>query len=79
MVLGIYGATCLALYIGWSPVGNKEVLGVQGRYFIPMLVLLGMVLTIPQNSKKNINHDINVMMTIMLTNSMLINTAIRYY
>ena len=34
----------LALYIGWTPVGAYAVEGVQGRYFIPALPMLGVAI-----------------------------------
>lgn len=34
----------LALYIGWTPVGAYAVDGVQGRYFIPALPMLGVAI-----------------------------------
>lgn len=42
--LGIYVAViCLivaSMYVGWTPVGSKDIIGVQGRYFIPISFLL---------------------------------------
>lgn len=38
--LGISAAILLALYLLWSPVGSSTVLGVQGRYFLPHLLLV---------------------------------------
>lgn len=35
-VCGIY----LVLYVSWTPVGNPEILGVQGRYLIPVALFL---------------------------------------
>ena len=37
-------ATYLALYLTWTPVGAARIEGVQGRYFLPELLLLGLVL-----------------------------------
>lgn len=37
--LGIL-ATAVALYTYWTPVGARVIYGLQGRYFIPMLVVL---------------------------------------
>ena len=31
----------LALYLTWSPVGAALIIGEQGRYFLPLLPLLG--------------------------------------
>lgn len=33
-------AIATALYLVWTPVGSTEVLGIQGRYFIPVLPLM---------------------------------------
>lgn len=33
-----------ALYASWSPVGNDLVIGVQGRYFIPIVPLISLVI-----------------------------------
>jgi hypothetical protein len=37
-------ATYLALYLTWTPVGAKRIEGVQGRYLLPLLPLLGLAL-----------------------------------
>jgi len=36
----------LALYLGWTPVGAYAVEGLQGRYFLPALPMLGMAMAI---------------------------------
>ncbi len=41
MFLGTGLAVFLSLYVVWTPVGDPVVLGVQGRYFIPLLPLVG--------------------------------------
>lgn len=43
MILGVYGLTCLALYISWTGVGETNIAGIQGRYFIPLLGLCGVL------------------------------------
>jgi uncharacterized membrane protein len=42
LVLANFAAVFAALYLDFTPVGNYQIEGVQGRYFIPMAVL-GMV------------------------------------
>jgi len=37
-------ATYLALYLTWTPVGAERIEGVQGRYLLPLLALLGLAL-----------------------------------
>ncbi len=39
IICGIY----TALYIVWSPIGNDIIEGVQGRYFIPILVFIPLI------------------------------------
>lgn len=43
----ITGMIILSLYMGWSIVGDKDIMGVQGRYFIPIsfLILLPLILS----------------------------------
>jgi uncharacterized membrane protein len=39
-----YLATILSLYLSFTPIGSDKVLGVQGRYFIPLALLLFLAL-----------------------------------
>ncbi len=34
-----------SLYLQWTPVGNQEILGIQGRYFVPLFPLLAFIIT----------------------------------
>lgn len=43
VAIGVFVCTCLTLYISWTTVGLDNVLGVQGRYFIPAIGLLTLV------------------------------------
>lgn len=40
MFLGIIALTYASLYVQWTPVRNKLIEGIQGRYFIPLLLLI---------------------------------------
>lgn len=40
IAVGVYFATCLAMYLTWSPVEADHISGVQGRYLIPAFALL---------------------------------------
>jgi Predicted membrane protein (DUF2142) len=42
ILLIVAGGIALALYITWTPVGGDRVLGMQGRYFIPLLCAVGL-------------------------------------
>lgn len=54
IVFGIVLLINTSLYLQWTPVGNNMVLGIQGRYFIPLYILA--MLSI---SKYNISPKIN--------------------
>jgi uncharacterized membrane protein len=47
-LLACFGMIFAALYVSWTPVGQRIVDGVQGRYFLPLLPLLALLL--PQRS-----------------------------
>lgn len=79
MALGSYGFTCLALYIGWTPVGSESIEGVQGRYFIPILVLMGLVLASGKSEEKGKQHMMDVMLVLLMVASMIIVTSNHYY
>lgn len=79
MVIGIYVSTCLAMYLSWTPVGSVKIVGVQGRYFIPMLGL-SILLFMPTETVSVTKHRMGDMVTIIGMNiALLIATAIRYY
>lgn len=81
MILGNYAFSCLALYIGWTPVGSRDLYGVQGRYFIPLLVVLGILLAtnekIQEEDNKILNNDILIML--IMIGMMLLKTITVYY
>ncbi|HET9907074.1 MAG TPA: DUF2142 domain-containing protein [Anaerolineales bacterium] len=47
-----YFATILSLYLTFTPVGADEILGVQGRYFVPLVLLLFFLLSGVSGLKK---------------------------
>lgn len=55
---GCFGLTCLSMLLAWTPVTSDHIQGVQGRYFIPFILL---VLFMLRNSfftvKKDIRHN----------------------
>ena len=80
MVMGIYAASCLAMYISWSPVGGNDILGVQGRYFIPMVALMTLLFSSPKESVDIQQRHMGDMVAMLgMNGAMLITTAIRYY
>jgi uncharacterized membrane protein len=45
MVIVIIIISTPAMLLSWTPIGSKEIHGLQGRYYIPALPLIGLVLT----------------------------------
>ena len=56
VVLAIIALVFTSLYVQWSTIGNESIAGVQGRYFLPILplimLLLGSTLKIKSSYKK---------------------------
>ena len=52
ITLGVYFLTIVALYLIWSSVGSEVVSGVQGRYFVPILILPALCLARKNNYVK---------------------------
>ncbi len=42
IILGGAGLIAVAQYLTWTPVGSAQVEGVQGRYFLPLAVVVGL-------------------------------------
>lgn len=80
MTLGIYCTTCLALYLTWTPVGADDVVGIQGRYFIPMLLLLILLFTSNKDNRvKKESYIIDLTVINFMIGAMFIVTTARYY
>ena len=76
MSIGIYTFSCLALYISWTTVGTKGILGMQGRYLIPMIALTSLLFG---TAKREKNYLVDVTVISSMASMMLIATTVRYY
>lgn len=85
MCAGIYFTTCFALYLSWTPVGSAGIDGVQGRYFIPLICMIALLL---MNNRKPQHIDENEMKKRQMIDiasiagmacSMIIIMAVNYY
>lgn len=65
VVLGIYVAINLSMYLTWTPVGSDTISGVQGRYFIGLLPLIPMILNVGPTFKQLKSHQIKQYITIV--------------
>ena len=80
MVIGNYCFTCLALYITWTPVGSADIAGVQGRYFIPVIAVLTLLLSgKKQFTKGKESHKNDMIVILAMVGAMLIKTITYYY
>ena len=83
--LFVFIATELALYISWTPVGSGSILGVQGRYYIPILCLFAVALGCNNeglylNKQNNFSFDILIKLSsVTFLAFMLLQTIFIYY
>ncbi len=79
IAFGIYILIILALYLVWTSVGLDKVLGVQGRYLIPILPLP--LLCLCQKDRyikfKNVNLKLSIILTIL--NIIAISDVIEFF
>lgn len=61
-----------SLYMQWTPVGYNIVEGVQGRYFLPILLLVPIIISRCDNKKP---HMILITQDIILTYSLFVNVV----
>lgn len=79
MVLGNYAFICLALYLSWTPVGKNGIDGVQGRYFIPLLLVLTLLFNSGDKGEGKRNYFYDVLIMTIMIGMMLIVTTLKYY
>jgi hypothetical protein len=75
-------ATYLALYLTWTPVGAERIEGVQGRYLLPLLALLGLALprlALPRATALRVGCTALVALAGLATIAMLPVLAVRAY
>lgn len=77
--VGVYALVNLTLYLSWSPVGSSQILGVQGRYFIPLIAVMTLL---SGNKKHNLDEekqDMNYIFTAFVFLSLLIQAVMSNY
>ncbi|WP_162610340.1 DUF2142 domain-containing protein [Lachnoclostridium sp. An118] len=85
MCIGIYASTCFALFLNWTPVGASDMQGVQGRYFIPLIGLLGLLftgekaMTKAHKSETDKMHMVDVILILGMACAMSIIMTLTYY
>ncbi|MEG0251140.1 MAG: DUF2142 domain-containing protein [Christensenellaceae bacterium] len=83
VMLAVFLLTYLSLYLGWTPVGLGTVLGVQGRYLIPILLLLPFL---AQNVSPLVSKDAYdrsqyniVFVAVLFLSLSVLSTVLHYY
>ena len=75
----IYLEVNLALYITWTPVGNDIILGMQGRYFIPIFILPVLCLINMKNILKNKTFNIIIPICLGFLSILAISEVLAFY
>ena len=68
-----------AMYISWTGVGAEVVEGVQGRYFIPLLPLLLLCVSMKQNYIKWNHVHLWLQIVLVLLNGITLNTIFQHF
>ncbi|WP_277291234.1 DUF2142 domain-containing protein [Streptococcus orisratti] len=83
VIAGITGATVLAMFLTWTPVGSMVVLGVQSRYLIGILPLLFLLFTSKNQQLEKISDFLSTKtllnVALLFDICMLLSTIFRYY
>lgn len=69
----------LSMWLCWTPVGSTSVIGVQGRYFLP-IIILGLLSISEKNKRINIkNYDKKVAIILLIVHILVIRNIISYF
>lgn len=80
ITVAIYGALHLILYMTWTPVGLNDIHGVQGRYLIPLFMLIPILKNNNMTIKYTDNTQINILiMANLFIASSFLTMIFRYY
>lgn len=82
--LCIFALIYTSLYVQWTPVAKEIIDGIQGRYFIPVLLPFILVLKKNIENKNNIEENNNMLMcvpylVIVLVNISVLGTLLTHY
>lgn len=70
---GIYGI----LYLIWTPIGSNIILGVQARYFIPIIAFLPLIINYDKKSKEEYKYLMMLIVTFLV--GLILLTITHYY
>lgn len=72
-----YFSIFLVLYIIWTPIGSDTILGVQARYFIPIMALLPLIINYESKSQDKYEFLITIIITFLV--GLILLTITHYY
>lgn len=75
----VIGLIFTSLYLQWTSVGNDLISGIQGRYFIPILMLFGILLINKNIRTKNLPTFKYFYLYLALENILVINCIFWYF
>lgn len=77
--LVMYISTFLTQYLSWTPIGYDSILGIQARYFIPILAFIPLI--IGRDYYKQIDNYKNIILMLvpLVLTGMIILTMINFY
>lgn len=67
------------MYLSWTGVGSTGIAGVQGRYFVPLLILASVLFTTEKACATEKNHIVDLTVIILMLSAMLISLGVYYY
>lgn len=79
IVIGVMTLVQIALYVGFTPVGAEFIGGIQGRYYIPVYILLLLCLCRKKYNLCTTNSEIKLISTSSILNILIIFEMIKYF
>lgn len=73
----IYFGIFAVLYLIWTPVGSNTILGVQSRYFVPIIALLPFIINYDEKSFEEYNYLMMLIITFLV--GLVLLTITHYY
>ncbi len=73
IMIVVYLLISYALYFGNTTIGNYEIIGIQGRYFIPIVLLIPLLFSKTAKKVNNLNefYNVNIILNMFVVFSML--------
>jgi len=78
VALAILALVILGMYFQWTPVGTFITEGVQGRYFIPVIILILLAL-IPLKKRLSININMIIPVYLLVIELLVFGNLIKYF